>query len=273
MVERLAAAAEEQDRLHKEILEKQKLDQELKMAAVIQQSFLPSLFPWSSRYRTNARTVPAEAVGGDFYDFVELSQERLGLVIGDVAGRGIAAAVYMARMISDFRAAAMRTASPREALERVNQQLLARSTRGLFVTMAYLVLDLGTGELCYSSAGHLPALFRQGATGAVEVLDGDQGLPLGIVARPGLSERRLSLGPRDSMLLVTDGVVEALSGDHSEFAFGKLVELFCQRCGDDERIVDCVFEEITRLSPDGVPQDDMTVLTLSSCVNVRDDGP
>ncbi len=262
MVERLAAAAEERDRLHQQVLDKQKLEQELNLAAVIQQSFLPVSFPWSPRYSTNARTVPAEAVGGDFYDFVELSDDRLGIVIGDVAGRGIAAAVYMARLISDFRAAAVRSASPCEALERLNQQLLSRSTRGLFVTMTYLVLDAASGELRYANGGHLPLLWCRGETGAVEVLDEDQGLPLGIATRPGLTERRLALGPRETFLLVTDGVVEGLSGGRSDLSFDKLVEVLRRKAQDDERLVDSVFEEIARVSPAEVPRDDMTVLSV-----------
>ena len=262
MVERLAAAGEERDRLHKELLQKEKLSQELKLAAQIQQSFLPVAFPWSRRYRANARSVPAEVVGGDFYDFVELSDGRIGIVLGDVAGRGIAAAVYMARVISDFRATALRASGPQEALERLNQQLFSRSTRGIFVTMTYLVLDVSSGELTYSSGGHLPALLRRGETGAVEILDEDAGLPLGISSQPGLGERTLTLEPEDQLLLVTDGVVEGLCGGHDVFNFDGLAEIFRHRTLRDGGVVDAVFEEVARLSSAEVQQDDMTVLTL-----------
>lgn len=263
MVERLAAAAEERDRLHHELLEKQRWEQELSLAAEIQQSFLPVFFPHSPRYQTNARTMPAEVVGGDFYDFVEFSDDRLGIAIGDVAGRGIAAAVYLARLVSDFRAAALRAGSPHDVLERLNQQLLVRSTRGLFVTMTYLVLDSASGELRYSSAGHLPILRRKGETGIVEVLAEDRGLPLGIVSRPNLCERCLVLEPRETLLLVTDGVIEALSGNHATFDFDRLVEIFRRQPPADNRLVDAVFEEIGRVSAAARPEDDMTVLTLS----------
>lgn len=263
MVERLAAAAEARDRLHQEVLQKQKLEQEIRLAAAIQQSFLPVSFPWSPRYRTNARTVLAELVGGDFYDFLELSHDRLGIVIGDVAGRGIAAAIYLARLISDFRASAFRSESPCEALERLNQQLLAHSTRGMFVTITYLVLDASSGEVRYSSGGHLPALRRRGRTGVVEVLSEDRGLPLGIASRPGLSERRLALESRDTLLMVTDGVIESLDDGRVDSAFAKLQDVFRRRGSDDDQLVDAVFDEIAGLSPDSRPQDDMTVLSLS----------
>ena len=150
MVTRLSVAADDRARLQQELLEKQKLDQELSLAAEIQHSFQPVTFPCSSWFCTSARTMPAQVVGGDFYDFIDLGDHRQGIAIGDVAGRGIAAALYLARLISDFRAAAARASSPREALERLNQQLLMRSTRGLFVTMTYLVLEAESGELCYA---------------------------------------------------------------------------------------------------------------------------
>lgn len=263
MVERLAEAAEEKDRLTREVLEKQRLEQELSLAAEIQQSFLPVSFPWSPHFHTNARSVPAQVVGGDFYDFLELDGERIGMVIGDVAGRGIAAAVYMARLISDFRSAALRTPSPREALEKLNQQLLSRSTRGMFVTMTYLVLDPHSGELRYSSGGHLPPLRRRGQTEEIEVLNDDQGLPLGITARPGLVEHRLRLEPEDALLLVTDGVVEALCEDRSVFNLDGLAEVFRRHSAKDHKVIDEVFDAIARHSSDRIPQDDMTALFLS----------
>ena len=149
-------------------------------------------------------------------------------MIGDVAGRGIAAALYLARLISDFRAATARASSPRDALERVNQQLLMRSTRGLFVTMTYLALEALTGELCYATGGHLPMLRRSGATHEVEILYGDEGLPLGIEKDSLLTDRKIQLAAGDTLLLVTDGVVEALGPDRDHFQMDKLAEIFRQ---------------------------------------------
>ncbi len=262
MVERLAQANAERERLHAEVLKKEKLEQEIRLAAQIQRSFIPTSFPWSPNFRATARSVAADVVGGDFYDFVELSENKIGIVIGDVAGRGIAAAVYMARVISDFRAAALRTSSPQEALEKLNQMLLARSTRGIFVTMTYLVLDSSTGELKYSSGGHLPALWRRGGTGQVQILDENAGMPLGIVSSPDLGERTLRLEADDQLLLVTDGVVEGLCACHDVFSFEKLVKLFEAPRNHENGVVDVVFEEIARASSAGVQQDDMTVLAI-----------
>ncbi len=263
MVNRLSAAAEERARLHQELLEKQKLDQELRMAAEIQHSFQPLTFPCSEWFCTAARTMPAQVVGGDFYDFIDLGDRRQGLVIGDVAGRGIAAALYLASLISDFRAAAARASSPREALERVNQQLLLRATRGLFVTMTYLVLEVQTGELCYSTGGHLPMLRRRAGTREVEVLYGDDGLPLGIEKNPLLADRRIQLAAGDTLLLVTDGVVEAVSPDRNVFRMEPLAEVFGGASSGASQLVVDIFEEIGRRCT-APPEDDLTVLALTS---------
>jgi serine phosphatase RsbU (regulator of sigma subunit) len=262
MVHRLSIAADERVRLQKELLEKQKLDQELSLAAEIQQSFLPVSFPCSPWFCTSARTMPAQVVGGDFYDFIDGGDHRQGVVIGDVAGRGIAAALYLARLISEFRVAAARAPNPRQALERVNHQLLMRSTRGLFVTMTYLVLDAHSGELWYATGGHLPLLRRSAATREVEILYGDQGLPLGIEKDAMLVNRKIQLAEGDTLLLVTDGVVEALSRDRSEFKMEHLAEIFRGEACGAAQIVEGIFEEIGRIST-APPEDDLTVLALT----------
>ena len=201
-------------------------------------------------------------MGGDFYDFIDLGDHRQGIVIGDVAGRGIAAALYLARLISDFRAAAARAATPRDALERLNQQLLMRSTRGLFVTMTYLVLEAQTGELCYATGGHLPMLRRSGATHDVEILYGDEGLPLGIEKDSLLADRKIQLAAGDTLLLVTDGVVEALCPDRSDFKMEGLTNILRQEGSGAGQIVEDIFEEIGRISP-SPPEDDLTVLAVT----------
>jgi serine phosphatase RsbU (regulator of sigma subunit) len=262
MVGRLSVAADERDRLQKELLEKQKLDQELSMAAEIQHSFQPVTFPCSPWFCTSARTMLAQVVGGDFYDFIDLGGNRQGIVIGDVAGRGIAAALYLARLISDFRAAAARSSSPRDVLDRVNQQLLMRSTRGLFVTMTYLVLEAHTGELRYATGGHLPMLRRSGSTQEVEILYGDEGLPLGIEKNSLLADRKIQLAAGDTLLLVTDGVVEALGPDRDHFQMDELTEIFRRAGSGASQLVDDIFEEIGRISQTP-PEDDLTVLAVT----------
>ena len=262
MVNRLSVAAADRVRMQQELLEKQKMDQELSLAAEIQRSFQPFAFPCSAWFCTSARTMPAEVVGGDFFDFIDLGDHRQGIAIGDVAGRGIAASIYLARLISDFRAAAARTSSPREALERLNQQLMMRATRGLFVTMTYLVLEPQTGQLCYATGGHLPMLRRSGATQEVEILYGDQGLPLGIENDASLVDRKIQLAAGDTLLLVTDGVVEALGPDRTEFKMERLAQIFRGEASGANQLVEDIFERIGEIST-GPPEDDLTVLAIT----------
>jgi sigma-B regulation protein RsbU (phosphoserine phosphatase) len=146
--------------------------------------------------------------------------------------------------------------------KRLNQQLLSRATRGLFVTMTYLVLGAKTGEVCYSTVGHLPVLRRNGANQDVEILYGDEGLPLGIEKEPLLADRKIQLAPGDTLLLVTDGVVEPLGPDRNVFTMDRLAEVFSQNGTGAGKVVEGVFKEISRVSPEA-GGDDLTVLAVT----------
>jgi phosphoserine phosphatase RsbU/P len=164
--------------------------------------------------------------------------------------------------VSDFRSAAARADSPRDALERLNQQLLMRATRGLFVTMTYLVLEAKTGEVCYATGGHLPLLRRSGQTHEVEILYGDEGLPLGIEQQSLLADRKIQLAPGDTLLLVTDGVVEALSPDRNVFDMDVLAEAFRQQDSGFDDVVDGIFNAIGKISAEAA-EDDLTVMAVT----------
>ncbi len=143
-----------------------------------------------------------------------------------------------------------------------NQLLFSRSTRGIFVTMTYVVLDSSSGKLKYSSRGHFPEMLRRGGTGIVEVADENSGVPPGISLHPSLGEGILKLEPEDQLLLVSDGAVEGLCGCHDNFNLDGLNEFFRHRGLHHNRVVDAEFEEIARVSSAGIQQDDMTVFPL-----------
>lgn len=128
--------------------------------------------------------------------------------------------------------------------------------------MIYLVLEAKTGEVCYATGGHLPLLRRSGATQEVDILYGDEGLPLGIESNPMLVDRRLQLAPGDSLLMVTDGVVEALGPDRNDFKMDRLAEVFRQHNSGAAELVEDVFMEIERVSPEPA-EDDLTVLAIN----------
>jgi len=189
------------------IIEKEKLEQELKTAHRIQQSILPRELPRLPGYDFGALIVPARSVGGDLYDFIPLAKGRLGVAVGDVSDKGVPAAIFMALTRSLLRAEATRVASPRRALERVNQLLLDMNDEGMFVTLLYGILDAQQGTFAYARAGHeLPLLFDP--DGSARLVEQGQGAPLGLFDNVTLDEQVIAVSQGSTFLLYTDGATD-----------------------------------------------------------------
>jgi len=189
------------------IIEKEKLEQELKTAHRIQQSILPRELPRLPGYDFGALIVPARSVGGDLYDFIPLAKGRLGVAVGDVSDKGVPAAIFMALTRSLLRAEATRVASPRRALERVNQLLLDMNDEGMFVTLLYGILDAQQGTFAYARAGHeLPLLFDP--DGSARLVEQGQGAPLGLFDNVTLDEQVVAVSQGSTFLLYTDGATD-----------------------------------------------------------------
>jgi sigma-B regulation protein RsbU (phosphoserine phosphatase) len=191
-----------------QIIEKEILERELNQARQIQQSMLPAHLPEIKGYDLGAGSQPAQIVGGDFYDLIPLDADRLGLVIGDVSGKGVSAALFMAQTISLVRAQARLHRQPARVLSNVNQDLLERNASGMFVTLLYGVLHLSSRRFVYARAGHLPPAVWDGDGLAVSVPIGD-GQILGILPEVVLERMALTFPPGGTLLLYTDGVTEA----------------------------------------------------------------
>ena len=199
-----------------QIIEKERLEQELQVAYEIQISILPRTLPHLPGYDFGARMVPARTVGGDFFDVILLSNDQVGIAVGDVTDKGVPAAIFMAQTHALLRAEADPAASPREVLDRINQHLLTMNDAGLFVTMLYGILDRPSGAFAYARAGHeLPLI--AGVQG--EVLPGVRGatLPLGIEVDLPLDEQTIILAPGCTLLLYTDGLTDAYDPDGRAF--------------------------------------------------------
>ncbi|MDR3570302.1 MAG: SpoIIE family protein phosphatase [Syntrophobacteraceae bacterium] len=211
-----AAVAVENARLHKKILYNQQIEQDMAFAKSVQTSFLPSAMPRLDGFRFCAHYQPAREIGGDFYDFLPLDEDRIGVLIGDVSGKGVPAALFMARFTSDFRVLAIREKEPERLMGRMNEIVCERSCRGMFVTLFYLVLEKNSGEALYINAGHLPPVTWNSSTEKFAVSGRHGGPPLGIA--PGLhyESARMTLEPGTCLLLFTDGLTEAKNG-HGEF--------------------------------------------------------
>jgi sigma-B regulation protein RsbU (phosphoserine phosphatase) len=204
----LTQAYDELKAAQEQIIEKKTLERELEQAREIQMSMLPTLLPKLDGFDIGTRMLPARMVGGDFYDVIRLSRDSLGIVIGDVAGKGVPAALFMALTRSLLRAEARPGAAPESALQRVNHHLLGMNAKGLFVTVLYGILQRETGEFVYARAGHEPPILwdDQGKVLPVELGNGQV---LGLLLKPIIEPRSVTIPPGGGMLLVSDGVAEA----------------------------------------------------------------
>ncbi|MFA6239451.1 MAG: SpoIIE family protein phosphatase [Candidatus Hydrogenedentales bacterium] len=241
------------------------VQRELDVAARIQQAILPQTFPPfpdRSEFEIYAEMIPARQIGGDFYDFFFISEHRLGIVIGDVAGKGMPAALFMAVCRTLLKATAVTGMTPGDCLRHVNTLVCADNGAGLFVTLVYGILDTRTGIVEYSIAGHLPPILI-GHEGAVRELPRTGGLVLGVAEDAAYETDTIKLQPREGLLLYTDGVSEAMDEGHTLFSEPRLMETVTglQSLPPDVLIKGVVSE--VRVFTDGHPQsDDITLLAM-----------
>ena len=238
---------------------------ELDIARSIQQSILPQTFPPFPE-RTDldvfAQMSPAREVGGDFYDFFLLDPAQLGFVVGDVSGKGVPAALFMAVSRTLLKSIALAGAPPVECLRRVNALLCLDNSAEMFVSVFYGILDTRSGEMAYSNGGHNPPyLLRR--TGVVEVLEGTGGTVLGVLDNIRCAARRVTLQPGDGVFLYSDGVTEAMDTNGQLFSDARLrAVLQARNAGSSETLVQSVIADVIRYA-DGAPQsDDITALAI-----------
>jgi serine phosphatase RsbU (regulator of sigma subunit)/anti-sigma regulatory factor (Ser/Thr protein kinase) len=238
---------------------RERLEQELRVARLIQQTLLPKELPTLPGWHVAAYYQPARAVGGDFYDFVYLSDGRLGLIIGDVTGKGVPAALVMATTRAILRGQAQRLASPGEVLEHTNELLVPDIPRNMFVTCLYAVLNPATGRMQYANAGHdLP--YRR-YDGGVDELRAT-GMPLGLLPGMGYEEKEVQLNPGESVLFYSDGLVEAHNPHREMFGFPRLGGLIGTHPGG-AGLIDFLLGELVRFTgPEWEQEDDTTLVIL-----------
>jgi serine phosphatase RsbU (regulator of sigma subunit)/anti-sigma regulatory factor (Ser/Thr protein kinase) len=216
-----------------EARERERIDQELRVAQLIQQQFLPKQLPQLPGWQLAAHYQPAREVGGDFYDMIELPDGQVGIVVGDVTDKGVPAALVMASTRSILRADAPRLVSPAAVLERANELLCPSIPAQMFVTCLYAVLDPASGRLRFANAGHnLPYL--RTPEGVVELRA--TGMPLGLLPGMVYDEQETTLAPGQSMLLYSDGIVEGHDPGGEMFGFPRVAAVVAQHEDSDELI-------------------------------------
>lgn len=258
-----AAMAIQNDLLQQEMAERERLERELQLAREIQETFMPERLPDPPGWELAVVWQAARQVAGDFYDVLQLPGERLGLVIADVADKGMPAALFMALTRTLMRAAAAEERSPAGALKRVNELLLPDAQRGMFVTGLYAVLSLQTGELTYASAGHHPPLIHRSGDHEVEELARGQ-TALGVLDDVQFQDHHTVLKAGDAMVLYTDGVTEALSPAGLFYGEERLLDVIkdSEENSRAQEKLDAILESVTAFVGDNPPADDLTLMVV-----------
>ena len=256
------ALAIQSDMLQQEMAERERLERELQLAHEIQRTFMPDQSPSLPDWELAFAWQAARQVAGDFYDFFELPGQRLGLVIADVADKGMPAALFMALTRTLMRAAALEEMSPAAALARVNDLLVPDAQGGMFVTLFYTVISLETGELVYANAGHNPPLLLRSGTGKLERLV-KGGMALGVLEGTQLEEHAVFLEPDDCLILYTDGITEAFSPEGEMYGEERLQTSAWAADGRSaQAILDAIDESANAFTGDVPLSDDRTLVVL-----------
>ena len=247
--------------LERERRERARVEQELRVARSIQHDSLPKEVPTLESWQISPFYQPAREVGEDFYDFFELEDGRVGVVVGDATGNGVPAALVVTATYSMLRAAAqvLGSCSPGEVLAQVNETLVTRIPLNMFVTCFYAILEPESGSLTYANAGHdLPYLHRNGG---VEELRA-RGMPLGLMPGMEYEEKQTILEAGEATLFYSDGLVEAHNPEGEMFGFPRLRELVAEH-GEERSLEDFLLEDLYSFVGEGWEQeDDITLLTL-----------
>lgn len=241
-----------------EAKERERIQQELQVAALIQQTLLPKELPSISGWMVDAFYRPARAVGGDFYDFIDLGQGRLGVVIGDVTDKGVPAALVMATCRSMLRAAAPQHTSPAKVLAEVNEAIVKEIPPAMFVTCLYAIIDTEAGEVVFANAGHnLP--YVRTDNGVVELRA--TGMPLGLMADMPYDDKVYRMSQGDVMVLTSDGITEAHNPDGEMYGFGRLMGRVARKVEDGD-VVNAIVGDLEAWTGTSAEQEDDITLVV-----------
>jgi PAS domain S-box-containing protein len=241
-----------------EAQQRERIEQELRVARLIQHTLLPKSLPELEGHQMAVYYQPAREVGGDFYDFLRLPDGRLGLIVGDVSGKGVPAAIVMAITRTMLRAA-YHLGSPGEILKQVNDNLFPDIPPNMFVTCLAALLDSRTGRLQYANAGHdLPYVRHSAGVSELRAT----GMPLGLMPDMSYEEKEITLQPGESILLYSDGLVEAHSPQREMFGFPRM-QRYVGAYPEGAALIDSLLAELEQFTGEEWEQeDDITLLTL-----------
>ncbi|NOX34656.1 MAG: SpoIIE family protein phosphatase [Deltaproteobacteria bacterium] len=259
-----AAVAIDTAKMHKIILQKETLERDLKLAKEVQESFLPKELPLVDKYRFAALNQPALEIGGDFYNFFRLPSNKLGIVLGDVSGKGISASLFMARLTSDLQYYTLLYPDPGELVTQMNKVLCERAKRGMFVTLVYMLLDTVEDRIRIANAGHMSPVCSNDKGVSLLGHDSKKGPPLGIIPDVEYEQEIFKLEKNSSVTIYTDGVIEAKNADGELFGIKRLLKEIETRPNDPDLIVKGITGKVDKFTVTEGRSDDLTLLVFST---------
>jgi len=260
-VARLASTAIENAMLHQEAIERKVFEEQLRIARQIWEHIMPQTVPVLSNASISARSIPATVVGGDFYDFIQITEDRLALVIADVSGKGIPAAMMMNTVKSVLHIEATRNSSPYELVNNVNNLLIQSAKMEGFITLTYVVIDFGLRRLFITNAGHNPTLIFRKSENTCQKISSES-IPLAIMLDQQFPCTETYFNPGDCIILYTDGITEARNSQKQMFEIDRLSQLVEKTGGSKtaDEVVESIYREVSDFSAGAGQHDDMTVV-------------
>jgi len=259
------AVAIENAQMVEEVIEKERMEEELSIARDLQTSMLPATCPEIEGFEIAALSTQAREVGGDFFDFIEMSEERVGLVIGDVTGKSVSGALVMSASRSVFRMLSEAELNVGEIMIRANQRTKKDIKSGMFVALLYAVIDAKNRTLSLSNAGQTQPVYLSAETSKASLVEtiGDT-FPLGILEDSKYQETQLQLAAGDKMVFYTDGIVEAMNKQEEIFGFERLLEVVQgARSLSADSLLKKIIESVNQFAGDAEQHDDLTVIVVS----------
>ena len=246
-----------------QLVKREKLERDLRVARQIQRSLLPANVPQVVGLDFAVHYEPAYQIGGDFYDFIWHDPTHLGLVVGDVAGKAISAALYMARVTSELRSRAAIARTPARLLRRVNQEIASLGDDGMFATLVYCIYDLESRSLVFTNAGHCVPLLRRGDRVFPLQAERAHTPPLGVTPDLEAGEARVQLHSGDMLIMVSDGILEARDARGVEYGLSRLSRRIRTARGSAEDVVKAILADIDSHAQEGAQGDDMTIMAMA----------
>ncbi len=258
------AIAIENARLIEQSFEKERLQRELMLAQEMQKRLLPQTLPEFSTVDMKAISTPALEVGGDYYDIIRIDEETVGIVVGDVSGKGVGAAFYMAEVKGIFQSLAKIFRSPREFMIQANESLVSSIDKRSFISLIYSTLNVRTGILTVSRAGHCPILYLSSSKHEFIKPKGiGLGMRNGPIFNDTIEEKTIQMKSGDVCVFYTDGVTESRSSADEEFGYERLLEIVkAHQSGSAEEIKESIIQSVWKYTDAAGYQDDLTIFVI-----------